>query len=393
MKSTQTEPFKSESTKPDTSDIQIIEVSDNRDLSRFINFPKGLYLSDKNFVFEPIGLQKEFFSLKNPFFRHSSAKYFIAVSDGKVLGRVASILNTVHNKTYQENTGFFGFFECIENYDVAGLLLDSVVKSHKNNGFNKVIGPTNFTTNDSCGMLIEGFDRPPVVMMPYNKPYYNDFLRRYGFEKETDLSSYYIDDSILGSGSFEKLAQRIGRKLSGQGISVRNIDYKRLDEELIPFCEVYNQSNRSNYGFIPLTEEEFLHTGRQFRAFVPENLMLLAERADEKIGFISALPDLNQCFSHIRSGKLFPTGFLKYLWYKRKINNSRILILGVKEAYRNMGIDILLYKTIQENLALNGILKGEACYVMEDNLMMHSILKKIGGRKIKEYRIYKLSCS
>lgn len=373
-------------------DIRVIEVFSNDELNQFINFPRVLYSGDKNFVFEPVVLQKEFFSEKNPFFRHSSAGYFIARSNGRVIGRIASILNTVHNKIYQEKTGFFGFFETIDNYEVARLLLDAVLQKHKKSGFSKIIGPTNFTTNDTCGMLISGFDTPPVVMMPYNKPYYNEFLSRYGFVRETDLSSYYIDDNALTSPAFEKLAERVALKLADQGITIRHIDYKQLDQELIPICELYNQSNRNNYGFIPLTVEEFLYTGRQFKKFVPENLMLLAEKGSEKMGFISALPDLNQCFSHIRSGRLFPTGFLKYLWYKRKIDYARILILGVREEYRNIGIDILLYKRIQENLALNGITHGEACYVMEDNVKMRSIMEKIGGIKIKEYRIYKLRC-
>lgn len=370
-------------------DIKIIEVGSNKEMNQFINFPKKLYQSDKNFIFEPSSMQKEFLSKKNPFFEHSGANYFLAKSDNKIVGRVAIINNTVHNKLYHEKTGFFGLFESIENYDVAKLLLDKVVETHLQNGFHNILGPTNLTTNDSCGMLISGFDTPPVVMMPYNKEYYNDFLVRYGFVKEMDMSSYLVGDQILKSPSMKRLLKRICDKLTASEITIRTINYKILDQEIIPFRDVYNQSNKNNWGFIPLNEKEFRQTAHQFRQFVPEKLMLIVEKGKRQIGFIVALPDLNQVFSHIISGKLLPFGFLKFLWYKRKINNSRILILGVLDEYRNKGIDIILYKKIKENLATMDIYVGEACYVMENNMKMNSIMEKIGGTRVKKYRIYK----
>lgn len=371
-------------------DIRIQVVNCKKEMEQFILFPRELYKSDRNFIFEPISLQKEFFSEKNPFFKHSSARFFIAMSDDRVVGRIASIVNTVHNEVYHEKIGFFGFFEVVEHYEVVKQLLDAVVNAHRKSGFEIISGPTNFTTNDSCGMLLSGFDKPPVVMMPYNKAYYNRFLDQYGFRKETDLSSYFLDDKILASPAFTKIVERIKRKLDAKGIVIRNINYKDLDNELISACEVYNQSNKDNYGFIPLTQEEFRHTGQQFRQFVPEDMLLLAEKDKQLIGFQASIPDLNLVFSHIRSGRLYPFGFLKYLWYKRKVKSARILILGVIEEYRNMGIDIVLYKTNQENLAQRGIHQVEAGYVMENNHKMHSILRKIGAKKIKEYRMYRL---
>ena len=370
-------------------DIQIIKVSNRKELSQFINFPKELYQPDVNFVFEPTSMQKEFLSRKNPFFEHSEATYFLARSNDKIVGRIASVINTVHNKVYGERTGFFGFFESVDNYEVTKLLLDKVVYSHLQNGFKKIIGPANFTTNDSCGMLISGFDWPPVVMMPYNKEYYNDFLTRYGFVKEMDLCSYSISSMTFTLPSFARLEKRMSEKLAASGITIRPINYQRLDQEIIPFCEVYNRSNINNWGFIPLNEKEFRHTAYQFRQFVPEKLILIAEKEGKQVGFIVALPDLNQVFRHMKSGKLYPFGFLKFLWYKRKITNSRILILGILEEYRNMGIDIMLYIKIRENLAEAGIHQAEACYVMESNARMNSILSKIGGKSVKNYRIYK----
>jgi hypothetical protein len=371
-------------------DIKIIEVSTSHEMDLFINFPRELYKFDKNFTFEPVSMQKEFLSSRNPFFEHSQARYFLAMSDNRVYGRIASVINTEHNRTYNEKTGFFGFFESVENYDVAKLLLDKVTEAHRQSGFQKIIGPTNFTTNDSCGMLISGFEDPAVIMMPYNKHYYNDFLLRYGFVKEMDLSSYLIKNSFFRSAHFTELVSRIEVKLFESDITIRQIDFKKLDKEIIPFCRVYNQSNTNNWGFVPLNETEFKYTANQLKQFVPENLALLVEKNSDLIGFIVALPDLNQVFRKIKSGKLFPFGFLKFLWYRRKIDNSRIMILGVLKEYRNIGIDIVLYYRIQENLASFGINQGEACYVMENNCSMNSILRKLDGKDVKKYRIYKL---
>lgn len=370
--------------------LKIYEVAGRRSLRRYIDFPLDLYRNDPNFVFEPFRLQREFLSSKNPFFRHSSARLLLAEIDGVVVGRIAAITNTVHNKVYNDQAGFFGFFDCINDYDVARALFDEMVSQHKLSGFTKIIGPTNFTTNDSAGMLVSGFGSPPVVMMPYNKSYYNDFLARYGFRKETDLSSYFIDDTVLTSPKFEKLAGFLSSRLGTFGISFRSIDFGNYDKELRMACSIYNESNKDNWGFIPLTEREFLHTGHQFRQFVPANLMIIALRENNIIGFVVALPDLNQAFSHIPDGRFLPFGFIKYLRYRKQITGSRILILGVQENFRNAGIDFMLYKKIQENLAKHGIRSGEACYVMENNQNMHSILSKLGAQRVKEYRIYSL---
>jgi hypothetical protein len=371
--------------------IKIKEVTGKTEMDRFIRFPGKLYQGDRNFVFEPISLQKEFMSThKNPFFKHSGAKFFLAYENESVLGRVATIVNNIHNEKYQEKTGFFGFFECVENYDVARILLDKVKDEHIRNGYNWIIGPTNFTTNDSCGFLSTGFDKPPMVLMPYNKSYYNDFMLEYGFSKETDLASYYFGTDIIESPFFLPMVRRISEKLEQSAITIRKINYSNLDEDVIQMREVYNQTNTTNWGFVPLTPEEFSHMAHQFRQFVPESFVQIAEKDNKQIGFMVTLPDLNQVFRHIRSGKLFPFGFLKYLWYKRRINGCRILILGVLQEYRNKGLDILFYWNLRNDLLRKGITEGEACYVMETNGTMKSIVKKIGCRKTKEYRIYKL---
>jgi len=370
--------------------IQCTEVTEKKGMTRFICFPKLLYRNDRHFVFEPLMLQRAFFSEKNPFFAHSRVRYFLAEENGQVLGRVAAVTNTVHNETYGDKTGFFGFFDTIDDYRVAKLLLDRVSEIHLQNGFDKIIGPTNFTTNDSCGMLISGFDKPPVVLMPYNKPYYNDLLLRYGFEKEIDLAAWHFGDQVMHKPFFGRPLDGIGEKLKSAGISIRHINYKRLEREFIQMRQVYNLANAGNWGFVPLTEDEFRHMAFQLKSFVPEELVFIAEKDQNQIGFLVVLPDMNQVFRHIPSGKLLPFGWIKFLWYKRKITNARILILGIDTPSRNKGLDIMLYEKLRQQLIRMGIAGGEACYVLENNGKMNSILAKAGCSIIKEYRIYQL---
>jgi GNAT superfamily N-acetyltransferase len=370
--------------------IEIVEVKSKRGFRRFIQFPNILYRGDPNYVPELNVSQKAIFNRwKNPFFEHSKVDFFLAYKEKKVAGRIALIRNNNHILLSGEKCGFFGFFESIDDYDVAKTLLDKAMTWLKNEGLTKIIGPENFTTNDSCGMLVSGFDTPAVVMMPYNKGYYNDFLIRYGFESEMDLSSYFIGDQILTSPAIEKLVKHFSNKLKASDIIIRPINFKNFDQEISSFRNVYNQSNISNWGFLPLNEKEFREMALLLRQFVPEKLVLIVEKEKQQIGFIVVLPDLNQVLIHIKSGKLLPVGIFKFLWYKRKINKARILILGILPEFRNKGIDIVMYKTIQENAATLGIYSAEACYVMEDNLLMKSIIEKIGGVSVKKYRIYK----
>ena len=371
--------------------IKIREIKTKRGFRGFIQFPNTLYRNDPYYVPELYVSQKTMFDRKkNPFFTHSSVDFFLAYKAKQVAGRIALIRNNPHILRTGEKCGFFGFFESIDDFEVAKALFDKAVNWLGNEGLTSIIGPENFTTNDSCGMLISGYDMPPVVMMPYNKAYYCDFLVRYGFVKEMDLSSYLlINDSILRSPAVLKILERIGNNLEASGITIKTINYKTLDQEIIPLLGLYNKSNEDNWGFLPLTEQEFRRTAYQFRQFVPEKLILIVEKEKQPIGFILAIPDLNKVLNHMRSGKLWPFGILKFLWYKRKINNARILILGILEEFRNKGIDMLLYRKIQENLTSMGIYHGEAGYVMENNLKMKSILEKIGGKSIKKYRIFK----
>ena len=370
--------------------IAIVKVRSCREFGCFISFPDRLYKDDPNYVPELRIVRKMMLDRKkNPFFKHSKAEFFMAVQDRAVVGRIAVIRNNIHIRQTGERCGFFGFFDVVEDYEIAKRLIDQAVMWLENEKLDCLIGPENFTTNDSCGILVSGYDTPPVVMMPYNKPYYEEFLNRYGFQKEIDLYSYCLNHLSFKHNYLKTLCHRIKSNLMDSGINVRSIQFGNQEEEINRLREVYNLANQDNWGFIPLDENEFREKALQLKQLVTEELILVAEKDNRFVGFVVAVPDINQILIRIKAGKLGLFGLLQMFWHKRKVNNSRILILGVLEEYRNKGIDIYLYEKIQENLKANGIFRCEACYVLENNETMNAILEKLGGERIKTYRIYR----
>lgn len=374
--------------------MRLIEVSSSKQLKKFIRFPIDLYANDPKYVPDLQVNQKNHLSKKNPFFEHSSAKLFLLVKGrNEVIGRIAFIENSVHNKTYNENSAFFGFFDVIKDWDAAKMLFDKVCNLARTKTYNQIIGPTNFTTNDPCGILIDGFDKDPVVLMPYNFEYYTELYSKYGFEKAMDMNSYLMSNVIVLDFFAKPVFNKIFNKLTLHNVQIRPINYSDYSNEIKKLRFIYNESNSDNWGFVPLAKNEFEKMANELRLLIPAELILLAEINQHPVGFIVAVPDYNYVLKKIRSGKLFPFGIFKFLFYKRQIDFARVLILGVLKEHRNIGIDLLLYKTITEQLKLIGINKAEACYVMQNNEKMNSVLKKMGGKILKSFRIYKYDLS
>ena len=369
--------------------VKIIEVVTKKQLKQFIEFPNSIYKGNPFYV-TPLYLSIEWIlSQKNPFFQHSQVALFLAVEDDNVVGRIAAIYNKTHLKRYNDNTGFFGFFESINNIEVAKNLFKASSEWLKSKGLTTMIGPTNLTTNDSCGILIDGFDQSPMALMPYNFEYYNDLLQSCGFEKVIDLFSYQIDGTSIGY-KYENVLKRSFENINKNGIRIRQISAKNFTEDLTKLMPVYNKCNEDNWGFMPLNKAEFKAMADDLKMIAPLDLAIVVEKDDNIIGFIIAIPNINQSLKHIKNGKLFPLGLLKLLWYKRKINSARILILGVLKEYSGIGLDLVLYQKIKEALNSHKIYTSEACYVLESNFQMNSILKKIDGICVKKYRIYQL---
>jgi GNAT superfamily N-acetyltransferase len=326
---------------------------------------------------------------KNPFFEHAEAEYFIAERDGDVVGRIAAISNRLHNETHEDRVGFFGFFESIDDQDVANALLEAAAGWCRALGHDVLRGPTSFSVNDECGLLVDGFDTPPALMMPHNPPYYIGLLERGGLVKAKDLWVYQGGSEQGYVPVPERLARATEMIRQRQGITLRSLNMKNFEGEVERIKELYNSAWEKNWGFVPMTEHEIDHLAEQFKPVVIPEMVPMAEKDGKLIGFGIALPDLNVIFRTNRSGRLFPM-ILRLLWAlkMKRIRRARILLLGVVPAYQGKGVDAMLYHWIWTKSAERGIYWGEAGWILEDNPAMNAGLEKMTFRVYKTYRLY-----
>jgi GNAT superfamily N-acetyltransferase len=370
--------------------IEIKQVHNKRDLTKFIDFPHDLYSGDENYVPELFIAQEDLLGKKHPFFHHSEADYFLAYIDNKIVGRIAAIKNNNYIAYTGDLAGSFGFFDVIQDYEVAKALFDRVVEWLKERGLNKILGPNNYSTNETCGALIEGFDSPPTVMMPYNKPYYIEFLDRYGFEKDMDLLSYKILTKDVPQKLLD-MAPKILERLNKKGIAIRKLNMKKFDQEVDKIIKIYNAAWEKNWGFVPMTDEEFKHAAKDMKKILDSDFLLIAEHQGQPIGFSLSIPDMNVPLKHLKRGRLLPFGIFKLLYYKNNIDRVRIVTLGIIEGYRKMGIDAYFYTQAFEEAKKKKMLFGEASWILENNEIMNKALININGQLYKKHRLYKKS--
>lgn len=370
--------------------ISIIEVKSSADMDRFIKFPFKLYANDENWVPPLISERRDFFDKnKNPFFRYARVRYFMAEKDGKIAGRIASIVNFNHNAFHEDTVGFFGFFECIDDYQVAKVLFRVALIELKKEGLTVMRGPTNFSTNYELGFIIDDFDSPPVVNMPYNPRYYISFMDRFGFQKAKDLYAFKITRENKPPERVERIVERIRKK---ENVHVRNLNLKDFDTELKVVNKIYNNAWSKNWGFIPLPDDEFLHIARDMRQIVDPDLVFIAEVDGNPIGFSMALPNIYQVLPYAK-GRLFPFGALKLLWHtkiKNKINSIRVITMGIEHEYQKRGIDNIFYLDTFNKGYDKGYEWAEISWVLEDNNLMIRAAELLGAKKYRTYRVYDL---
>jgi len=323
---------------------------------------------------------------KNPFFQHAEAQYFLAERGNgrnRVVGRIAAIHNRAHNEFHGDRVGFFGFFDCENDQAVADALFDAAAAWLRERGLDTMRGPASFSTNDECGLTVEGFDTPPTIMNPHNPPYYIDLVERAGFAKGMDMHQFRTVSNQLPD-RLVRGAQLIKKR---QGITLRTLDMKRFYEEVDRIKPMYNAAWEKNWGFVPMTEAEIDHLAKQLKPVVVPDLVVFAEKDGQTIGFALALPDLNVALKKNPSGRLFP-GILKVLWAARKVTRMRILALGVLEEYRNTGADAVLYHWIWDRGYQIGYRWAEAGWILEDNAPMANALVRMGFEAYKTLRMY-----
>jgi len=368
--------------------IEIFPAQTNKQIAQFIDLPHDLYAHDPNYVPELFLGQKDLLSPnKHPFYKHSSAQPFLAYKDGRIVGRILAIWNTNHNTFNQVLEGQFGFFECINDQQVATKLLDTAADWIKAKGGTKIVGPINLTTNDTCGLLVDGFDRPPMVMMPYNPSYYLDLISNAGYEKKVDLRAYLVTKNKANQRSV-LLLDRLEERLKRSGIVLRQINLKNFAEEAQKIKAVYNKAWDKNLGFVPMTDDEFTYTAKELKMIVDPKYCIVAEKEGEIIGFALGIPNINEILIRIKKGRLLPFGIFKLLFGLKKVKTIRVLMLGVLEGYRKLGIEACLYGRIIKNSIPSGIEGAECSWMLDDNYMMNHAIEQINADFYKRYRLY-----
>lgn len=366
----------------------ITEAISKAEIDEFIRIPFDIYKNNRYWVPPLISESRKFFDKNsNPFFKHSAAKFFIARKDGKPIARIAGIHNTRHNDFNDENIGFFGFFECPNDQALANDLFDTASEYLRSEKLSAIRGPANYSSNEDWGMLIDAFDSLPVFQMPYNPEYYPRLAESYGFEKAKDLLAYYLDDSNDLPPKFRRISERIKKKHS---IEVRKINMADFDNELLNVREIYNKAWSQNWGFVPMTEEEILHTADDFKRIVDPDVVLFGFVDGKPAGFSMALPDINPIF-HKMKGKLFPFGLFRFLW-QTKIRPSatgiRFMALGVIPEYQKLGIDAIFYVDTYDIGVAKGYHWVEMSWILDDNALMNRALVMMGAKPYKHYRLF-----
>lgn len=373
-----------------TDNIQIKVVKTRQDRRCFVELPWTIYRDDPNWI--PPLLMDMYNTLdpkKNALLRLGPNSFFLAWRNGTPVGRLGVGMDYRLNEAKNEKLSYITLFESIESYQVAEALFDTGLKWLRENGAEIVTGPQSPSNGDDYrGLLIDGFDSPPVLLNSYNPKYYVDYMERYGFCKQFDRYAYYYD---LTGEPLERLTRGVDLIEKRYGFKVRKLDLKNLDREIMVIKEVVDKSMPDWPDMIPPSEEELKAEAEKLRQLAVPDLVLFVESRDgECLGLAVALPDYNQVLARL-NGRLFPIGFLKYLWYRRKITGTRMFALFVTPQGRRRGVSAVLYHYTMTNARRLGYTYGEGSTIHEFNRRMTLDAEKAGGKLYKTYRVYNMS--
>jgi GNAT superfamily N-acetyltransferase len=377
--------------------LRVELVQTRQDTEEFIHLPFKIYDGDENWVPFLLSERRKFLDPKhNPFFEHADVALWLARRDGEVVGTISSHIDHLHNEVHNEKIGMFGFFEMVNDYAVAEALLSTARDWALERGMSALRGPLSFSQNHECGLLIDGFDGPPVALMTYNPLYYVDLYERYGLTKAMDLYAY-IGDLAQFERDPNKLPiklVRVSEKAKRRiGIVTRPANMKVYWKEIERAERVYNQAWEKNWGFVPMTDAEIEKLAADLKQIIDPELAIVAEIDGEPVGVSIAIPDFNQVLKHL-NGRLFPFGWLKALWYARKITRTRLLVLGVISKYRGRGLEAILVIDTLKAAVLNGYQSIEMSWILESNEMMNRIIlntgQPYGAHVYRTYRMYQV---
>jgi GNAT superfamily N-acetyltransferase len=366
------------------NDITVRPVSGRGDFRHFINYAYERNRGDVHWV-PPlrIGERERLRPEKNPFFAHAEVQLLLAFRDGRSVGRIAAIDDHLHNETHRDNLAAFGFFEA-EDAGAARALLDEVERWARQRGRAAVRGPLNPSLNESAGLLIDGFDTDPMLLMPHNPPEYGAFIEGAGYAKVKDLYAWLYDLGRPLAPEFEKMAERMRRR---QRMTARPFDLTQFAKETARLREIYCGAWERNWGFVPPTDDEFRRIANEMKPIIDPKCAVCLEVDGRAVACAVALPDINQALRGT-DGRLFPLGLIRLLARKRIIDQIRLLLLGVLPEYRSAGLFPLLICELQKSLANSRYARVEFSWVLEDNHEINKPVERLGAVRYKTYRIY-----
>jgi GNAT superfamily N-acetyltransferase len=365
--------------------IWVRKVETRQDLNRFIRLPWKIYRSYPHWVPPLIAEQKYVLNRKKgPFFEIGEAEYFLAFAGEEPVGRISAHVNHQWNRHYKDQKGFFGFFECIEEEEVAAALFAAAEEWLRAKGKTSILGPMSFSIYDELGLLIDCFDQDPVVLLAYNPPYYVDLVEKMGFRKAIDWYAYLMTDKVPVNPVLYEVRDRV---LKRNGLVIRHANLRRFKEEAEKAKAIFNEAWSENWGHLPFTDKQFDHLAKGLRMILDERLVLFGELKGKPVGLCVSIPDANQAVKGI-NGRLFPFGWYHVLRELKRIKKLRTIIMGVKKEHRHTGIDVAFYvETIERGKAL-GYTESECSLVVETNTWMRKALDDIGASIYKTYRLY-----
>jgi GNAT superfamily N-acetyltransferase len=371
------------------AELSIRPVAGRRDRSRFIELPYRLRRGDPQWV-PPLRFERRQFldPAKNPWFEHAEAQLFTCERDGEVVGRISAHIDHRWDEYQGGRDGMFGFFDAEDDAGVAEALVGAAAGWLRERGRERMLGPMDFTTNDECGVLIEGFDEPSMILEPWHPPYYRRLLEGLGLAKEMDLLMWELWFGKLKAGTeLHPLIHAAAAKSREEGVVLRNMRRDDLEAEVTRFMEVYNDAWGDNWGFVPITEAEVRFQAKNLKPVLDENWAMMAEKDGEVVGAALTLPDVEQALAKM-NGRILPFGWWHFLRRRTYIDRLRVFALGVKHDYQHLGVAAALYERHVQVAAEIGPKGGHMGWILETNEPMNRAMEGMGGAVAQRYRIY-----
>jgi hypothetical protein len=371
--------------------LSIVPVKDARGLRGFLRLCGTLYADDPHFI-QPLELERldALSPKKNPYFHHAKHQFWVAMRGDKPVGRISAQIDEMAQGRQGEHVGHFGMLEAANDPEVFAALFETAEHWLREQGVKKVLGPFNLSINEECGLLIEGFDTPPMLMMPHGRPYYGERVEALGYAKERDLFAYYMD---ITKPMRPRMVEIVSRMEKTGRVKLRQLSKKKLAAEAETIRDIFNDAWSHNWGYIPMTKEEMDYLAVGLKLLLNEDMSYVAELDGETVAFMIALPNLNEAIADL-GGHLFPTGIFKLLWRLKVKDPStvRVPLMGVRTKYQNSSVGIAMALMLIERIRVNSVKRGmthaELSWILEDNKGMRSILGMVNSHPYKTYRVY-----